>query len=82
VRRVDISTDFGMTWQPTKLGKPKNRYDWQRWTASIKVPRDGYYELWARAMDSRGLMQPHTAPFWNPSGYGGNTMHRIAVLIG
>ena len=82
VRRVDISTDFGMTWQPTKLGKPKNRYDWHRWTASIKVPRDGYYELWARAMDSRGLMQPHTAPFWNPSGYGGNTMHRIAVLIG
>jgi hypothetical protein len=33
-------------------------------------------------MDSRGFMQPHVAPNWNPSGYGGNPMHRIAVLIG
>ena len=38
--------------------------------------------VWARAMDSRGFMQPHVAPNWNPSGYGGNPMHRIAVLIG
>ncbi len=82
VRRVDISTDYGMTWQATKLEKPKNRYDWQRWTGSVILPRDGYYEIWARAMDSRGLMQPHVAPNWNPSGYGGNPMHRVAVLVG
>ena len=82
VKRVDVSTDYGMTWQSTKIEKPKNRYDWQRWTASVKLPRDGYYEVWARAMDSRGQMQPHVAPNWNPSGYGGNPMHRIAVLIG
>ncbi|HET8972719.1 MAG TPA: molybdopterin containing oxidoreductase, partial [Pseudolabrys sp.] len=82
VRRVDVSVDYGVTWQPTKMEKAKNRYDWQRWTASLKLPQDGYYEIWARAMDSRGLMQPHVAPNWNPSGYGGNPMHRIAVLIG
>lgn len=82
VRRVDVSTDYGMTWQPAKLEKPKNKYDWQRWTTAVKLPRDGYYEIWARATDSNGLMQPHTPPNWNPSGYGGNTMHRIAVLIG
>jgi hypothetical protein len=33
-------------------------------------------------MDSRGQMQPHVAPNWNPAGYGGNPMHRVAVLIG
>lgn len=82
VSRVDVSIDFGQTWMPAQLGKPKNRYDWQRWTASLKVPTDGYYEIWARAMDSRGVMQPHVAPFWNPSGYGGNPMHRVAILIG
>jgi hypothetical protein len=27
-------------------------------------------------------MQPHLAGFGNPHGYGGNAMHRIAVLIG
>ena len=82
VRRVDISTDYGMTWQSTKLEKAKNRYDWQRWTGTVKLPSDGYFEIWARATDSRGLMQPHVAPNWNPSGYGGNTMHRVAVLVG
>ena len=81
VKRVDVSTDYGATWQPTKLDKGKNRYDWQRWTAAVKLPRDGYYEIWARATDSRGIMQPHVPANWNPAGYGGNTMHRIAVLI-
>jgi hypothetical protein len=27
-------------------------------------------------------MQPHIAGDWNPQGYGGNPMHRIAVLVG
>jgi hypothetical protein len=48
----------------------------------VKLPSDGYYEIWTRATDSKGAMQPHMAPFWNPSGYGGNTMHRVAVLVG
>jgi sulfite oxidase len=82
VKQVDLSTDFGATWQRMKLDKPKNKYDWQRWTGSVKLPSDGYYELWARATDSRGIMQPHLAGNWNPQGYGGNPMHRVAVLIG
>jgi len=82
VRRVDLSVDYGATWQSATLAKPKNRYDWRRWTASLKLPSDGYYEIWARATDSQGRMQPHIAGNWNPSGYGGNPMHRIAVLVG
>jgi sulfite oxidase len=82
VKAVDISTDFGATWQRAILGKPKNKYDWQRWTATVKLPSDGYYEIWARATDSKGTMQPHQAGFWNPQGYGGNAMHRVAVLVG
>ena len=38
VKQVDISTDFGATWQKTTLGKPKNKFDWQRWTATVKLP--------------------------------------------
>ena len=82
VKQVDISTDAGASWQQAKLDKPKNKYDWQRWTANVKLPSDGYYEIWARATDSKGAMQPHHAAFWNPQGYGGNAMHRIAVLVG
>jgi sulfite oxidase len=82
VKQVDVSTDFGATWQKTALGKPKNKYDWQRWTATVKLPSDGYFEIWARATDEKGVAQPHQAGFWNPQGYGGNAMHRIAVLVG
>jgi sulfite oxidase len=80
VKQVDVSIDFGASWQPAKLDKPRNRFDWQRWTANVKLPFAGYYEIWARATDSRGFMQPHTAGNWNPQGYGANPMHRIAVL--
>jgi DMSO/TMAO reductase YedYZ molybdopterin-dependent catalytic subunit len=82
VRRVDVSIDFGATWQRVTLGKPRNKYDWQRWTAAFDLPSDGYFEIWARATDSNGAMQPHQSGFWNPQGYGGNTMHRVAVLVG
>jgi sulfite oxidase len=82
VRHVDLSLDFGATWTRAKVDKPKNKYDWQRWTATVKLPSDGYFEVWARGTDSRGVMQPHIAGKWNPQGYGGNPMHRIAVLVG
>jgi DMSO/TMAO reductase YedYZ molybdopterin-dependent catalytic subunit len=82
VKAVDVSVDFGATWTRVKLEQTKNRYDWNRWTASVKLPSDGYYEVWARATDSTGRMQPHIAGNWNPQGYGANPMHRIAVLVG
>jgi sulfite oxidase len=82
VKQVDVSVDYGATWQRAKLSKPKNPYDWQRWTAAVKVPSDGYYEIWSRATDSANIAQPHVAANWNPQGYGANPMHRVAVLIG
>jgi len=82
VRHVDVSIDFGATWRRVSLSKPKNKFDWQRWTATVKLPSDGYFEIWTRGTDSKGVMQPHIAGFWNPQGYGGNPMHRVAVLVG
>jgi len=82
VKQVDVSIDFGATWTKAELAGPKNKYDWQRWTAKVPLAYDGYYELWARSIDARGVMQPHVAGNWNPQGYGGNPMHRIAVLVG
>lgn len=82
VKQVDVSTDYGATWHRAQLSKPKNKYDWQRWTASVKLPSDGYYEIWTRATDQRGVAQPHIAGNWNPQGYGANPMHRVRVLVG
>ncbi len=82
VEAVDLSIDYGSSWKPAKIAAPRNRYDWQRWTATAKLPSDGYFEIWVRATDNRGNRQPHAVGNWNPQGYGGNAMHRIAVLVG
>jgi len=82
VKQVDVSMDFGATWQSAMMAPPKNKYDWRRWTLTLALPSDGYFEMWVRATDTRGFAQPHTAGNWNPQGYGGNAMHRVAVLVG
>jgi sulfite oxidase len=81
VREVWLSVDFGQTWRRAELAEPPNRYAWQRWRATVPLPSEGYYELWARAVDSEGRSQPFAAPNWNPGGYGGNAYHRVAVLV-
>ncbi|MGY6547905.1 MAG: sulfite oxidase [Roseinatronobacter sp.] len=81
IAAVHVSLDFGATWQEVELAEPRNRFDWRRWTASVDLPSDGYYEIWVRATDVNGLQQPHVAGNWNPQGYGGNPMHRVAVLV-
>jgi DMSO/TMAO reductase YedYZ molybdopterin-dependent catalytic subunit len=82
VKAVDVSLNYGSSWQRANISQPRNRYDWQRWTATLRLPSDGYYEVWVRATDSRGVVQPHIAGNWNPQGYGANPMHRVAVLVG
>lgn len=82
VRAVHLSVDYGATWQEARVAEPANRHAWQRWTGRVTLPTDGYYEIWYRATDSDGRMQPHVAGNWNPQGYGANPLSRIAVLVG
>ena len=81
VAQVDVSIDFGATWVKADLKAPHNPYAWQRWTANLKFPTQGYYEVWARATDDKGTSQPFTVP-WNPRGYLNNSLHRISVTVG
>jgi hypothetical protein len=81
VESVFISVDFGATWQATKLRKPVNRLAWQHWTAKVRFPRAGYYEVWARAVDDAGISQPVVLPGWNPRGYLNNACHRVAIMV-
>ncbi len=78
---VEVSCDFGATWQKCQLKPPPNRNSWQHWTASLSLPKKGYYEIWARATEANGVSQPMLVPGWNPGGYNNNACHRIAVKV-
>jgi len=80
VSAMHVSTDFGATWQEAQLQSPVNPYAWQSWDATVSFPEAGYFEIWARATDDEGRMQPATMPGWNPKGYLNNMQHRIAVF--
>ena len=82
VRALHVSVDFGATWTEMQVAAPANRHAWQRWTGRVALPSDGYYEVWYRATDSQGRMQPHAAANWNPQGYGANPISRAAILVG
>lgn len=80
VKEMHVSIDFGRSWAKAILTTPKNRYAWQHWSAEVTLPQAGYYEIWARATDDAGDMQPPVPPGWNPRGYLNNMQHRIAVF--
>jgi sulfite oxidase len=82
VRAVHASIDFGATWREMRVEQPANSHAWQRWSGRVALPSDGYYEVWYRATESEGLMQPHVAANWNPQGYGSNPISRAAILVG
>jgi sulfite oxidase len=81
VRLVEISKDKGASWQKSELAPPKNHYDWTRFSAQISFVSSGAHEIWSRATDSAGKVQPNEAQGWNPQGYGANPVHRIRISV-
>lgn len=81
VAKMEYSIDFGSSWNSCTLERPANRLAWQHFSAEVSFPKQGYYEVWARATDSRGKAQPMLLPGWNPKGYLNNACHRIAIKV-
>lgn len=81
VSKLEYSIDFGATWKTGKIDQPANRLAWQHFSASINFPKKGYYEVWAKATDTKGISQPMVLPGWNPKGYLNNACHRIAIKV-
>lgn len=81
IAKVEYSIDFGATWESAKVEAPANRLAWQHFSASIDLPKEGYYEIWAKATDTNLTSQPMVLPGWNPKGYLNNACHRIAVKV-
>ncbi len=81
VAQVEISTDYGQTWESVDLKEPLNRLSWQDFNATVVLEESGYYEIWVKATDEKGISQPMVVPGWNPRGYLNNATHRIAIKV-
>ena len=81
VRQVDVTIDYGSTWQRAKLGHRSILMPGNPGIVRFNFPGKGYFEVWARATDEKGRHQPMVVPGWNPKGYLNNAMHRIAVQV-
>jgi DMSO/TMAO reductase YedYZ molybdopterin-dependent catalytic subunit len=68
IDRVDVSVDRGVTWTQAKLLNASGPGNWSRFAYDLPSLPAGNYELWARARDNHGRVQPSTAAF-NPNGY-------------
>jgi len=80
VSQVNISIDYGATWIKANLSDPINSHAWQNWNLTLRFPGEGYYEIWARAIDEDNVSQPFDIA-WNSKGYLNNTVHRIYANI-
>jgi DMSO/TMAO reductase YedYZ molybdopterin-dependent catalytic subunit len=76
---VAITDDGGKTWVDGDVDAPAGTAVWQQWQVTWRA-RDGECELWCRAADAAGNIQP-LAPRWNLGGYANNAVQRVRVNV-
>jgi DMSO/TMAO reductase YedYZ molybdopterin-dependent catalytic subunit len=81
VRRVEVSTDGGASWQRARTYGPSAEHGWVRWQFPWRPESPGRHELLARATDETGAVQPEIAPY-NTLGYlfGAIVKHPVTVV--
>jgi len=78
VRKVEFSTDDGMTWQEAKLIEPPlGRDTWVRWIGRFAIEAGASISLLSRATDGADVMQVEEFGLPQPNGSSG--WHRLDV---
>jgi DMSO/TMAO reductase YedYZ molybdopterin-dependent catalytic subunit len=80
IRRVEISADRGATWADAELHGPNRPGAWVRWRFELEPSSPGPCELWTRATDDDGRVQPSSVPF-NTFGYLYSAVVRHPVVV-
>jgi DMSO/TMAO reductase YedYZ molybdopterin-dependent catalytic subunit len=68
IRRVEVTVDRGATWVEAELFGANVPAAWARWRLEVELRSPGEHEIWARATDDDGRVQPTSEPF-NTYGY-------------
>jgi DMSO/TMAO reductase YedYZ molybdopterin-dependent catalytic subunit len=80
IKRVEVATDAGATWQETELGEDLGQYSFRRWRLSWRPDRNGPHRLAVRAVSRAGETQPAAAG-WNRSGYMRNVIEELSIEV-
>lgn len=78
IRRVEISTDRGETWQPALLKRELSNRTWRLWAANLDTA-PGKVRVMVRAIDGEGDVQSGQSSRPHPSGAGG--YHRLDLTV-
>lgn len=80
IKRVEVSTDGGQTYEAATLEGPSAPGAWQVWTSELVADERGERTILVRATDADGATQPARTP-WNPSGYLWSSIDRVHVTV-
>ena len=75
-----MSVDAGASWHEATLDPPGDRFEWRRWRWSWTADRAGLTEIWVRATDEAGNVQP-LEQRWNRQAMANNHVQRTRVLV-
>jgi hypothetical protein len=79
IRRVEVSTDDGATWDDAELGEQPSRWAWRAFSATWDA-QPGEHRLRVRAHDSDGRVQG-SEPRWNRGGFTNNADQPLTVHV-
>jgi DMSO/TMAO reductase YedYZ molybdopterin-dependent catalytic subunit len=81
IRRVQVSTDGGTTWQDAQIKGPRLRHTWTEWECPWRPATRGPHTLMAKATDETGVTQSLGAAY-NTKGYlfGAVVRHPVKVV--
>ncbi len=78
IRRVDVSTDDGATWNAAELTPSGSPYIWTVWKYRFAPRRAGNYKVRVRATDGEGRAQPPSDP---QTGAGQSAQARLSLEV-
>jgi len=81
ITKVELSADGGSTWRQADLGAAVSEHAWRAWSCAWDARQPGDHELWVRATDSAGNVQPDEQS-WNFEGVQNNAVQRVRVRVG
>jgi len=80
IRRVDVSTDEGRTWERAELGADSGRFSFRPWQFTYMPHAKGRVNVMARASNAQGATQTEELIF-NAAGYHNNVIQKVGIEI-